>query len=289
MIVYGHRLYGYCDAVPGQFHVATQFVHIWFVPLVPLGSYVVLEGESEGNSWRGVKIGFSLKSLLFAWGRAGLILSTLGGLVGGVMLLADAEILGGLASLIAAVVCGVAVFASYRLLGNASPARTQELFAKLGVSSPIGAGPQAADPQLPAPPANPWPQPQQPWSPQQGGQQPWPPQQAAQQPWPPQQAAQQPWPPQQASQQAAQQAWPPQQASQQPWQQQQASPQPWPPQQAQQPWPPQQAAQQPWPPQQAAQQPWPPQGAQQPWPPQQAGQPQASVPQPYPPGDWPRR
>lgn len=225
MIVFGTRLYGYCDNVEGEFHVATQFFHIWFVPLIPTGSYIVL--SEEGNSWRGVKIGFNLKSLLFAWVRAGMILSLLGGLIGGIALLAEGEVLAGVAVLFGALLCGGALFVSYRFLSNASPARAQELIAMLKAQASAGA----------APPATPWqpspsPQAAQPWQPQQA-QQPWPPQQAAQQPWPPQQGAQQPWSPQQAPQQ--QQPWPPQQAAQQPW----------PPQGAQRPWPPQQAQQQP--------------------------------------------
>lgn len=227
MIVFGTRLYGYCDNVEGEFHVATKFFHVWFVPLIPVGSYVVL--SEDGNSWRGVKIGFNLKSLLFAWARAGMVLSLLGGLIGGIALLVEGEIVAGVAVLFGALLCGGALFVSYKLLGNASPARAQELVAMLKAqASPVA-----------APPANPWqpspsPQAAQPWPPQQAAQQPWPPQQAAQQPWPPQQAAQPPWSPQQQAPQQ-QQPWPPQQAAQQGW----------PPQGAQRPWPPQQAQQQP--------------------------------------------
>jgi hypothetical protein len=76
MMVIGERLYGYCDSVGGEFHVATKFFHVWFVPCFPMSSYIVLE---EGdNTWRGVQIGFSIKSIVFAWARAGLVLSALG-------------------------------------------------------------------------------------------------------------------------------------------------------------------------------------------------------------------
>jgi hypothetical protein len=38
IIVWGSRLYGKVDAVPGLFHVATRFGHIWYLPLIPMGS-----------------------------------------------------------------------------------------------------------------------------------------------------------------------------------------------------------------------------------------------------------
>jgi hypothetical protein len=215
MMVIGERLYGYCDSVGGEFHVATKFFHVWFVPCFPMSSYIVL--EEGNNTWRGVQIGFSIKSIVFAWARAGLALSVLGGLIGGVMTLSGGEIVAGIALLFGALMCGAALFASYRLLSNASPARAQELLAKLNAQVSSGVAPQASPGLLP--------------SPQQAAQQPWPPQQAAQQPWPSPQAASQPWPPQQS----AQQPWPPQQAAQQPWPPQQAAQQPWPPRPAPQP------------------------------------------------------
>ena len=67
MIVWGTRLFGRTDEVPGYFVVATVFFHIWYIPLVPIQSYLVL--EDNGQSWRGVPIQFNLRSILLAYGR----------------------------------------------------------------------------------------------------------------------------------------------------------------------------------------------------------------------------
>jgi len=76
-MVFGTRLFGKVDAVPGLFHVATKFAHINFVPLIPLEGWLVF-GE-EGNGWRGVTIPMSMKSVGVAWLR---FLLAVGGLVG---------------------------------------------------------------------------------------------------------------------------------------------------------------------------------------------------------------
>jgi len=67
IIFYGTRLCGKVDQVPGLFFVGTKFAHLYWVPLIPLGSTVVLEETAEG--WRGVPFGLSLKSWLTAWVR----------------------------------------------------------------------------------------------------------------------------------------------------------------------------------------------------------------------------
>ena len=42
IIVWGTKLYGKVDEVPGMFHVATRFFHLWYIPLVPLSSAVTM-------------------------------------------------------------------------------------------------------------------------------------------------------------------------------------------------------------------------------------------------------
>src|SRR5262249_42870975 len=66
-VLFGERLFGKVDVVPGRFHVATNFFHIWFFPFVPFRSYLVGESGSK-------RIPLSLKSVLFAWLRALVIL-----------------------------------------------------------------------------------------------------------------------------------------------------------------------------------------------------------------------
>ncbi len=67
--VHGERMYGYVDRVPGLCYVATQFFHFNFVPLFPLGSYVVLEGSEAEQGFQGKRIGFNAKSLLLGYFR----------------------------------------------------------------------------------------------------------------------------------------------------------------------------------------------------------------------------
>ncbi len=82
MIVFGTRFYGNVDRLPGLCYVVTRFVHIWFVPLIPTASYLVLEGTESGGNFRGVPISMSGKSVVNAWLRAAVSLGILGGLIG---------------------------------------------------------------------------------------------------------------------------------------------------------------------------------------------------------------
>src|SRR5215207_6184396 len=85
MIIFGTRLYGKVDHVPGLFYVATKFFHVQFVPLVPAGSFLIIDDGSE----RGVAIGVSGKSILVAWLRAALVVGGIVAVVLGVMALSE--------------------------------------------------------------------------------------------------------------------------------------------------------------------------------------------------------
>lgn len=77
MIIYGTRMFGRVDTVPGVCYVATRFFHIWFIPLIPLSSMLVLD-DSTPDSTMGLSIPMSGKSVLAAYFRA---LSMVAGLV----------------------------------------------------------------------------------------------------------------------------------------------------------------------------------------------------------------
>jgi hypothetical protein len=63
-------------ASPGScLFVGTAFFHLFFIPLIPLGSYIVLEKDDEWEGFKGIHIGLSFKSWLYAWGRATAVLS----------------------------------------------------------------------------------------------------------------------------------------------------------------------------------------------------------------------
>jgi hypothetical protein len=126
MIVYGTRMYGKTDVVPGMLHVATQFAHVWFIPICPVESYVVVGKTRSG--WHVAKIRFSFKSMLLAWARAACWLTLF---VSAVMALALESTNDGVSWEVwaAGAAAAVAVVASYwwRPLIRASSARAHEL------------------------------------------------------------------------------------------------------------------------------------------------------------------
>src|SRR3954470_7743622 len=77
VIVYGTRFYGKVKAAGSSF-LGTQFFHIYYVPLIPIGTHLILE-ESGGGSYKGIKSDFSFKSMLAAylrvWGPLAVIAS----------------------------------------------------------------------------------------------------------------------------------------------------------------------------------------------------------------------
>lgn len=73
LFIFGARKYGKCDTVHGFGHVASQFFHLWYIPLIPLGkSQFIIEGSERFSSYRAVDIPLSLKSVLLAYMRGGL-------------------------------------------------------------------------------------------------------------------------------------------------------------------------------------------------------------------------
>lgn len=76
MIVFGTRKFGWVDEVEGLGTVATTFFHVMFVPLIPIGSHLMLD-ES-----RGVSLPLSIKSILVAWVRSALFWSAFASWVG---------------------------------------------------------------------------------------------------------------------------------------------------------------------------------------------------------------
>lgn len=67
--VHGEQFYGYVDRVPGLCYVATRFWHFNFVPLIPLGSFLVVEGSKTEQGFQGRPIGWNAKSLLLGYFR----------------------------------------------------------------------------------------------------------------------------------------------------------------------------------------------------------------------------
>lgn len=76
IIIYGTRFYGKVKAAGSSF-LGTQFLHIYYVPLIPIGTHLIL--EENGGSFKGIKTDFSFKSMLAAylriWGPLAVIAS----------------------------------------------------------------------------------------------------------------------------------------------------------------------------------------------------------------------
>lgn len=77
IIVYGTRFYGKVRACGSSF-LGTQFLHLYYVPLIPIGTHLILEENADG-SYKGMKSAFSFKSMLAAylrvWGPLAVIIS----------------------------------------------------------------------------------------------------------------------------------------------------------------------------------------------------------------------
>jgi hypothetical protein len=73
VIITGQKPYGKCDVVPGLFYVATWFFHFDYLPLVPMGTRLIL--NQTGDTYRFIKLPFSPRSLLYAWSRAAFLLA----------------------------------------------------------------------------------------------------------------------------------------------------------------------------------------------------------------------
>jgi hypothetical protein len=138
MIIFGTRFYGKVDHLPGLCYVVTRFVHIWFVPLIPTESYLVLEGTESGGNFRGLPISMSLKSVLNGWLRGGCFLGIVGGLIATFVTLIRLsedrpdfmDVIGCFGVFSAAV--GLMVL-SYKVFGKVSPQRAEELASHLGI------------------------------------------------------------------------------------------------------------------------------------------------------------
>lgn len=68
VFVYGTSPRGRVEYVPGLFHVATRFFHLWHLPLIPLGSELV--GTSRCPEATGRRVPLNGRSVLAAYARA---------------------------------------------------------------------------------------------------------------------------------------------------------------------------------------------------------------------------
>jgi hypothetical protein len=79
-IVSGTTNAGKVDQVLDLMHVVTQFWHLYYVPLIPTNSIVVL-GQDSAGELQGVIIPISVKSMLVGWLRAGCVVAMIAAVV----------------------------------------------------------------------------------------------------------------------------------------------------------------------------------------------------------------
>ena len=68
VVVWGSRLYGRTDEIPGVGHVATRFGHFMFLPIFPMESFFVT--EQKGHQFAGIPLKLSSKSVAVGYGFA---------------------------------------------------------------------------------------------------------------------------------------------------------------------------------------------------------------------------
>ena len=138
-IVWGTTHAGKVDHVADLFHVVTQFGHLYYFPLIPTGSYIVLEKTSDGG-FRGVPIPISGKSLLVGWLRGGCVVAMIATAVGCCVSLAESNKPGmefaWMIPLLVGIIAGVVLFLSYRFkfITHASYERAVKLAKIVGIN-----------------------------------------------------------------------------------------------------------------------------------------------------------
>jgi len=145
MIIYGTRMYGSYDAIDGLGVVSTRFIHIFWIPLIPIGT-IFVTGEDE-DGYRGVDLPFSIKAAFATYVRTFALLmgvSTMFSVVMSCMGLVTLVTAGaGMEALGAVLSMGVSVcwlsfnlmlwFGTGWLFGTASKARREQIFVRLGL------------------------------------------------------------------------------------------------------------------------------------------------------------
>jgi hypothetical protein len=136
----GAMSYGTVDELPGQFHVATRFFHVFGCPLVPLNSYVL-----DARTGDRYPIGLRLKSVVCAWIRTALVVTIVAAcvaVVGGISLIANGRPPAPVATIVfagCAIALAMGLLRLIALWQRASPQRAAKLANVLGYSETAAA------------------------------------------------------------------------------------------------------------------------------------------------------
>lgn len=118
IVIYGSRMYGKIDKCGGTF-IGTLFAHIYWMPLFPLGSKLVLEENADGT-YRFIPAGFQWRSVVAAYLRTWGVLGAIGALAVGVgaMESFDSDAIDTIFTLVSALVLVAAVIGAWVWLGR---------------------------------------------------------------------------------------------------------------------------------------------------------------------------
>ncbi len=123
IVIYGSRMYGKIDRC-GRTFIATLFAHIYWLPLFPLGSKLVLEENGDGT-YRFIAAGLNWRSVLAAYLRTWGVLGAIAAVFTTVPLAmsqfdSNGEVLEMLATVFSVLVCVAAVVGAWAWLGRLS-------------------------------------------------------------------------------------------------------------------------------------------------------------------------
>jgi hypothetical protein len=137
VVIWGSGLYGKVDEVPELCHVATRFGHLYYIPLLPLGSYAVF--EKNGDDFSGAALPLSFKSILVAWLRAGMIVGVVAAAIFSLISFAERNALEGAAGIVLALMAIGLLWGSYSWSGitRANYHRAKQIAERCGVN-PLG-------------------------------------------------------------------------------------------------------------------------------------------------------
>lgn len=133
---------GRVDQVPGTCYVATRFFHLYYVPLIPLSSWVIVHGSENSAGFKGQQIPLSMKSVMFGWLQGYLIVFGLISSIRGAIKIADLQRKGmnlfdGELTLILGLLClAVWVMFKFRPL-RARTERAHQLMSRLGMKPEV--------------------------------------------------------------------------------------------------------------------------------------------------------
>jgi len=133
-IHFGTKLMGKVDEVPRVGYISTQFFHINYLPLIPTGTYFIL--EEKGDEFQGVSLPISFKSVLVAWLRAALFLGFVAGVIGCIISFAEKQTAGAISLGVLASLAMAGFWGTYYipLVSRASYQRAMEIADRIGLS-----------------------------------------------------------------------------------------------------------------------------------------------------------